>query len=87
MNRILTIVTLLCTTPAWAKDLDSFIQLRLSESKIEASYQYGNRGLAERLVNVYCQEQFGKSGNLQRGACTKMLPMEANSCIARGLCE
>jgi len=87
MIQMLTILMLLCATPAWARDLDTSIQLRLDEQKIEASYQHGNRGLAERLVNVYCLEQFGKSGNLQRGACTKMLPMEANRCIARGLCE
>ncbi len=87
MNRILTVITLLFATPAWAKDLDSSIQLRLSESKIEASYHYGNRGLAERLVGIYCQEQFAKVGLLQKGACTRMLPMEANRCVARGSCE
>ena len=86
MNRILTIIALLSTTPAWAKDLN-VIQLKLSENEIQASYKYGNRDLAERLVNLYCQEQFNKVGLLQEGGCTRMLPIEANTCIARGSCE
>lgn len=56
MTRILTIIALLFATPAWARDLDA-IQLKLSENEIQASYRYGNRDLAERLVNLYCQEQ------------------------------
>ena len=86
MTRILTIIALLFATPAWARDLDA-IQLKLSENEIQASYKYGNRDLAERLVNLYCQEQFNKAGLLQEGGCTRMLPIEANTCIARGLCE
>jgi len=87
MTRILTIIALLFATPAWAEDLDTSIQLKLSETRIEASYQYGNRLVAERLVGLYCREQFGKIGLLREGACTKMLPVEANRCIARGLCK
>jgi hypothetical protein len=87
MTRILTIIALLFATPAWAKDLDTSIQLKLSETRIEASYQYGNRLVAERLVGLYCREQFGRIGLLREGACTKMLPVEANRCIARGLCK
>ena len=86
MTRILTIVALLFATPAWARDLDA-IQLKLSENEIQASYRYGNRDLAERLVNLYCQEQFKKVGLLEEGGCTRMLPIEANTCVARGLCK
>ena len=86
MTRILTIIALLSATTAWAKDLN-VIQLKLSESEIQASYKYGNRDLVERLVNLYCQEQFNKVGLLQESGCTRMLPIEANTCIARGLCE
>lgn len=87
MARILTLIALLFKTPAWAKDIDTSIQLKLSESRIEASYQYGDRGVAERLVGFYCRKQFGKVGLLREGACTKMLPLKANRCIARGLCK
>jgi hypothetical protein len=87
MARILTLIALLFVTPGWAKDIDTSIQLKLSESRIEASYQYGNRAVAERLVGFYCREQFGKVGLLWEGACTKMLPVKANRCIARGLCK
>ena len=86
MTRILTIIALLSATTAWAKDLN-VIQLKFSENEIQASYKYGNRDLAERLVNLYCQEKFNKAGLLQEGGCTRMLPIEANTCIARGLCE
>ena len=64
MTRILTIIAPVAT-PAWARDVDA-IQLKLSENEIQASYKYGNRDLAERLVNLYCQEQFNKVGLLQR---------------------
>ena len=86
MTRILTIIALMSATPAWAKDLN-VIQLKLSENEIQASYKYGNRDLAERLVNLYCQEQFKKVGLLEEGGCTRMLPIEANTCMAKGLCE
>lgn len=86
MTRILTIIALLSATPAWAKDLNA-IQLKLSENEIQASYKYGNRDLAERLVNLYCQEKFNKAGLLQEGGCTRMFLIEANTCIARGSCE
>ena len=87
MTRILTIFALLSATPAWAKDLNA-IQLKLSENEIQASYKYGNRDLAERLVNLYCREKFNKAGLLQEGGCTRMLPtIEANTCIASGSCE
>ena len=86
MTRILTIIALLFATPAWARGLDA-IQLKLSENEIQASYKYGNRDLAERLVNLYCREQFNKVGLLQEGGCTRMLPIEANTCMARGLCQ
>jgi|TARA_B110000971_G_C20015410_1_gene503682 hypothetical protein len=87
MKLILTIIALLFAMPAWAKDIDISIQLKLSESRIEASYRYGDRVVAERLVGFYCREQFGKVGLLREGACTKMLPVKANRCIARGLCK
>jgi hypothetical protein len=86
MTSILTIIAFLLATPAWARDLDA-IQLKLSENEIQASYKYGNGDLAERLVNLYCQEQFNKVGLLQEGGCTRMLPIEANTCIASGSCE
>ena len=86
MTRILTIIALLFATSAWAKDLDA-IQLKLSENEIQASYKYGNRDLAERLVNLYCQKQFDKVGLLQEGGCTRMLPIEANTCMAKGVCK
>ena len=86
MTRILTIIVLLSATTAWAKDLN-VIQLKLSENEIQASYKYGNRDLAERLVNLYCQEKFNKAGLLQEGGCTRMFPIEANTCIAKGSCE
>lgn len=87
LTRILSIIALLFTTPAWAGDMDASIQLKLSENQIQATYKYGNRGLAERLVSLYCQEQFNKVGLLQAGGCTRMLPIEANTCMARGLCK
>jgi len=86
MTRMLTIIALLFGTPACAKDLDA-IQLKLSENEIQASYKYGNRDLAERLVNLYCQKQFDKVGLLQEGGCTRMLPIEANTCMAKGVCK
>ena len=86
MTRILTIIALLFATPAWAKDTNA-IQLKLSQNEIQASYKYGDRDLAERLVNFYCQEQFKKVGLLEEGGCTRMLPIEANTCMARGLCK
>lgn len=86
MTRILAIIALLFATSAWAKDLDA-IQLKLSENEIQASYKYGNRDLAERLVNLYCQKQFDKVGLLQEGGCTRMLPIEANTCMAKGVCK
>jgi len=87
MPRVLTLIALFFATPSWAKNLDTSIQLRLSGTRIEASYQYGSRELAERLVGLYCREQFGKVGFLRQGACTKMLPEKVNRCIARGLCK
>ena len=86
MTRILTIIALLFATPAWAKDTNA-IQLKLSQNEIQAAYKYGDRDLAERLVNLYCQEQFKKVGLLEEGGCTRMLPIEANTCMARGLCK
>ena len=86
MTRILTIIALLFATPAWAKDTNA-IQLKLSQNEIQASYKYGDRDLAERLVNLYCQVQFKKVGLLEEGGCTRMLPIEANTCMARGLCK
>jgi hypothetical protein len=87
MARILTLIALVFVTPALAKDIDTSIQLKLSESRMEASYRHGDRVVAERLVGFYCREQFGKVGLLREGACTKMLPVKANRCIARGLCK
>lgn len=90
MTRILTIIAFLFTTPIGAKDAKDgkdALRLRFLQNDIEAAYRYGSRGLAEQLVGVYCQERFGKTGTLKEGACTKMLPLGANRCVARGMCN
>jgi hypothetical protein len=90
MTRILTIIALLSATPIGAKDAKEdkdAMRLSFSQNDIEAAYRYDSRVLAEQLVGVYCQERFGKTGTLKEGACTKMLPLEANRCVARGMCN
>ena len=96
MTHILILIALVMTTPISAKadqankddkDDKDVIRLSFSQNDIKAAYRYDSRGLAEQLVGVYCQERFGKTGILKEGACTKMLPLEANRCVARGMCN
>jgi hypothetical protein len=87
MTRILSILALLFATPALARDFDSTTQMSFTGMRVDASYLYGNRKMVERLFSVYCENQFGKTGVLGQGACTKMLPLEANRCSARGNCQ
>ena len=87
MIRILILIALVMTTPFSAKADKDAIRLSFSQNDIEAAYRYDSRGLAEQLVGIYCQERFGKTGILKEGACTKMLPLEANRCVARGMCN
>ena len=87
MTRMLTIIGLLFATPAWPRDFDGTTHLSFTGIKLEASYLYANRKMVERLFDVYCENQFGKKGNLGQGACTKMLPLEANRCAVTGVCK
>lgn len=87
LMRLVTILALLFAPPVWARDIDAAIHLSFLGDKISVSYRYDGRDIADSLVRFYCQNQFGKKADLGSGACTKMMPMEANPCKAGGLCQ
>lgn len=84
MSRFVIFISLLALTPATARDT---INLTFSQSEIELSYLYGERDIAESMAAHYCRERYDKALTLGPAACTKMLPMEANQCRAKGACQ
>lgn len=91
MTRLLSslwaILVLLLVTPVGARDVDVSTHINIIEKKFSVSYLHGARDTVEKLVAFYCQDQFGQKAELGPGACTKMLPIEANRCTARGACR
>lgn len=84
MSRFVIFISLLALTPASARDP---INLTFTQSEIALAYLYGERDIAENMAAHYCRERYDKAVTFGPAACTKMMPMEANRCRAKGECQ
>lgn len=87
LSPLWAILAVLLVTPVGARDVDVSTHINITEKQFSVSYLYQARDTVEKLVAFYCQDQFGQKAELGPGACTKMLPLEANRCTARGACQ
>ena len=91
MTRIFSLIgailVVLFVMPAGARDINISTHINITEKRFSVSYLYDARDTVEKLVGFYCQDQYGQKAALGPGACTKMLPIEANRCTARGACQ
>lgn len=94
MGRVLAALVMLCVaTLASAVYADPTVAadkpmaLDFEGEQISAAYIYPKRDLVEAMAKHYCRHVYGKEAALGPGACTKMLPLEANRCRAQAVCR
>ncbi|MCH1542851.1 MAG: hypothetical protein L7U45_07365 [Alphaproteobacteria bacterium] len=94
MGRVLAALIMLCVAtlasaayadPALATD--KTMTLDFAGERVSAAYIYTKRELVEAMAEHYCRHRYGKKAVLGPGACTKMLPLEANRCRAEAICR
>ena len=94
MGRVLAALIMLCVAtlasaayadPALATD--KTMTLDFAGERVSAAYIYTKRELVEAMAEHYCRHRYGKKAVLGLGACTKMLPLEANRCRAEAICR
>lgn len=94
MGRVLAALIMLCVAtlasaayadPALATD--KTMTLDFAGERASAAYIYTKRELVEAMAEHYCRHRYGKKAVLGPGACTKMLPLEANRCRAEAICR
>lgn len=66
---------------------DEEMVVHFDGTRISAAYIYTQRDMVAAMAAHYCRDRYGKKAELGPGACTKMLPLEANRCRAEAHCR
>ncbi len=85
LMRLVTILALLFAPPVWARDIDAAIHLSFLGDKISVSYRYDGRDI--QPCAVLLPKPIREKGRFGVWSLHQMIPMEANPCKTRGLCQ